>query len=61
MEEIIVDIELNGDVRFEGKGFVGSECEKLTKELEEAVGVVTKRTLKPEYRRARIATRKAGA
>ena len=61
MEEILIDIDAQGNVRFEGKGFVGPECEKLTKELEEAVGVVTKRALKPEYQRARVVTRKVGA
>lgn len=57
MEEIIIDIDENGDVRFEGKGFVGSECEALTKELEEFIGVVEKREYKPEYRQTRVRPR----
>ena len=61
MEEIVVDIEANGDVRIEGKGFAGADCEKATRELEEAIGVVGKRMLKAEYHRARVVTRKAGA
>ena len=49
-EEIIIDIHPNGDVTFEGKGFQGGECKKLTKALEDAVGSESTVKLKPEYR-----------
>jgi hypothetical protein len=59
-QEIVIDVSANGDVTIEGKGFDGPECKKLTKELEEAVGVVTHTTIKPEYHRAPPMLRKAG-
>lgn len=50
MVEIIIDIDEHGNATIEGKGFVGEDCVKLTKELEEALGVVENRRFKPEYR-----------
>lgn len=50
-ETFYIDIAENGDVRVEGEGIVGPECEALTKEIEEALGVVTQKTRKPEFNR----------
>lgn len=51
-QELVVDIMPDGTVRIEGKGFEGPECERLSKELESALGEVTQRVKKPEYHRA---------
>lgn len=60
-QEIVIEIDEFGNVTVEGKGFVGPECEHLTADLEAALGAVEKRTLKPEYRRAKPVLRKVGA
>lgn len=58
--EIIIDIDQNGNATIEGKGFSGGECTKLTAAIEEALGDVTKRDFKPEYRQvARVPIAKA--
>ncbi len=51
-QEIVIDIDGDGNVKVEGKGFVGAECKTLTADLEAALGDVQKADLKPEYRRA---------
>lgn len=61
MQEVIIDIDERGNVTVEGKGFTGNECTALTKEIEQALGDVEKRTLKPEYRMSKQVLRKAGA
>ncbi len=61
MEEILIDVSPTGDVKIEGKGIAGSDCTALTKELEEALGTVTKRELKPEFHRQRSISKKVGA
>ncbi len=60
-EEIIIEIGPTGDVTVEGKGIAGTDCVKLTEALEEALGDVTQKKLKADYRMARAATRKVGA
>lgn len=60
MEEIIVEIDETGNVIVEGKGFIGADCQKLTKELEAALGDVQSVKLKPEYRQQRTGTHKVG-
>ena len=45
---IEVTIESGGNIQIEGIGFQGSDCEKATKFLEEALGTVTTRTKKPK-------------
>jgi hypothetical protein len=60
-QEIIIDIDQNGGVTIEGKGFTGNECTAFTKEIEQAMGEVTKRTLKPEHKLGHTVPRKAGA
>lgn len=61
MAEIIIDIDERGNVRVEGKDISGPDCKALTKEIEDAIGVVEKVELKPEYRRARTVLRKTSA
>lgn len=61
MKEITIDIDANGNVTIEGSGFVGTECTQLTKEIEAALGEVTKRDLKPEHRQTQVMLRKARA
>lgn len=46
---IEITVSPNGDIQIEGIGFQGADCEKATKYLEEALGVVASRTKKPEY------------
>jgi hypothetical protein len=38
-----------GDFTIEGVGFKGAACEKATKFLEEALGVVNSKVKKPEF------------
>lgn len=47
--KIEITIEPGGNIKIEGVGFQGADCEKATKFLEEALGAVTKRVKKPEY------------
>ena len=59
--EIYIEIDDEGNVTVEGKGFKGPECEMFTKELEHALGTIEKKTYKPEYKAAPPLMRKAGA
>lgn len=61
MEEIIIDIDETGNVKVEGKGFRDGDCLKLTKDIEDALGTIEKRSLKPEARVAKTVLRKKGA
>ena len=45
--EIIVSP--TGDIAIEGVGFKGADCEKATRFLEEALGVVNSKVKKPEF------------
>jgi hypothetical protein len=38
-----------GDISIDAVGFKGPDCEKATRFLEEALGVVGKKVKKPEY------------
>lgn len=46
---IEVIISPSGDISINALGFKGADCEKATKALEEALGVVSNRVKKPEY------------
>ena len=59
-EEIVMDIDANGNVQIETNGFVGADCQAITKGLEEALGTVERAELKPEYRQAKPATKAIG-
>lgn len=60
-QEFVIDIDPDGTVTIEGKGFVDAECKKLSAALEADLGVVTKVVEKPEMRqmKARTVARKA--
>ena len=47
--ELIVTIGKDGNVTIDVQGFSGEGCEEFTKELEQELGVVIKRSKKPEY------------
>jgi hypothetical protein len=59
VEEIIIDIDEQGNVRIEGQGIVGPDCKTLTADIEAALGDVTQTVQKPEYRQTRATPRKA--
>jgi len=48
-KDIFFTIDENGEVKIEVKGAPGEDCMKLTKEIEEALGLVGERTLTSEY------------
>ena len=50
-----VTIDEKGNITIDTEGFIGDECTKETKKLEEQLGTVTSRNKKPDYyRKARI-------
>ncbi len=49
---IEVLISPTGEVVIEAVGFKGADCEAATRFLEEALGVLTTKTRKPEYHQA---------
>ncbi len=51
MNNRIIEIIVSpiGDITIDAIGFKGPDCEKVTKFLEEALGVVGKKIKKPEY------------
>ncbi len=46
---IEITIGTTGEIQIDAVGFKGPDCEKATKFLEEALGVVGKKVKKPEY------------
>ena len=38
-----------GDIQIDAVGFKGADCERATRFLEEALGVISNRVKKPEY------------
>lgn len=55
-EKVIeVDVDEKGNVKTEASGFSGKACLKATLDLEEALGVVSKRTVKAEMHQVEIA------
>ena len=46
---IEIIIGTTGEIQIDAVGFKGPDCEKATKFLEEALGVVGKKIKKPEY------------
>ncbi|MCW1886696.1 DUF2997 domain-containing protein [Luteolibacter flavescens] len=43
-----------GDIQVEAEGFQGKGCEASTREIEQALGNRTSRTIKPEHRHGGI-------
>lgn len=56
MEEIVIEIDAQGNVVVEGKGIAGTDCVALTKEIEQALGEVQTKTKTRDYY---VAPRKA--
>ena len=50
---IEVIVSPNGEIQIDAVGFKGADCERATRFLEEALGVVSNRARKPEYHQAR--------
>jgi len=48
-KDIFFTIDENGEVKIEVKGAPGEDCMKLTKEIEEALGLVEERALTAEF------------
>lgn len=53
---IEVKVSPNGDISIDAVGFKGTDCEKATRFLEEALGVVGQKVKKPEFHQ-RITTK----
>lgn len=49
MKTIEVIVGTSGEIKIDSIGFKGPDCEKATKFLEEAMGVVGQKIKKPEY------------
>lgn len=49
-KQIVVEVDESGNCSIDGQGFTGTECDKFLSEIENALGVSTKREKKPEYR-----------
>jgi hypothetical protein len=49
MQEIIIEFDVAGEVKLEGKGFKGKNCDEAMGQFEEALGGVARRQNKPEY------------
>lgn len=47
--EIEIDIDDNGNVSFQVKGVKGKKCLEITKELEQALGIVVKQEKTAEF------------
>jgi hypothetical protein len=45
---ITIEVDTDGHIVVEVHGVQGPACQALTKELEESLGTLTKKTLKPE-------------
>lgn len=52
---ITLEIDQDGNVLVEVSGVQGPSCQALTKELEEALGQVTGKKLKPECQQVNLA------
>ena len=50
---IEIVVSPSGETSIDAVDFKGADCERATKFLEEALGVVTKRAKKPEYHQTR--------
>jgi len=49
MQEIVIDFDITGEVKLEGKGFQGKSCDEAMGDFEKALGVLSNRKNKPEY------------
>ena len=53
---IEIIIGTTGEIQIDAVGFKGPDCEKATKFLEEALGVVGQKIKKPEYHQRNTST-----
>lgn len=49
MKQVIVEISETGEVKVEAKCVVGSSCQDLTRDLQNAIGRTTADQKKPEF------------
>lgn len=47
--EIVIEVELGGEVKVDAVGFTGAACDRATESYERALGGKAKKTLKPEH------------
>ena len=52
-KEIEIIVDENGHCSIDAIGFSGNTCETFMKEIEQMLGISTKREKKPEYRQTR--------
>lgn len=57
---IEIIIAPSGEIKIDAIGFKGADCEQATKFLEEALGVVSQKTKKPEYHQRTLHHQKLG-
>ena len=60
-KDIFFTIDENGEVKIEVKGAPGEDCLKLTKEIEDALGVVGERTHSSEFYQSEEQTVEVGS
>ena len=58
--EIQFNIDDEGNVSIEVKGVDGGDCERLTREIEEALGVVSSRQRTSEFYKEAVTEEKVG-
>lgn len=49
MKQIFIDVEIDGSVKIETRGYSGGECQKASKDFERALGLVESDTKTAEY------------
>jgi len=57
-KKIVIEIDEDGNVSVDGKNFVGTECGKFIKEVQDALGQTVSSKDKPEYRQRQTTTRR---
>lgn len=60
MKEIVFNINPDGSVQVETRGYKGRDCLSATKPYEDALGIVDKRQPKPELRSGQGVCQNAG-
>lgn len=60
MKQIQIDIDTEGKVQMEGKGFQGKTCDEKMKAFEDGLGAVKKRKNLPTYNQSVTNTQNVG-
>jgi acylphosphatase len=60
MQQVIVNISPDGEVKVEAAGVAGSGCQQLTKAIEDALGRATADVKKPEFYQSQVQQQAAG-